>query len=145
MVYWAPTISEIGAGTGYWASLLQKMGAQVTAVDDKSDLKEMGIDPKNQTLYHPVEEMDGVAFCKSGRANNTALFFCWPRMEREEMIPECVNAWEGDTILFIGETCDGCTADVPEVLQSTFEVVESHEIPTWPEIHDSLYIMKRKK
>lgn len=41
------------------------------------------------------------------------LFFCWPRLN--ELIEKCIENWNGNSIIFIGER-GGCTADPTDFL-----------------------------
>lgn len=123
---------EIGAGTGYWASLLAKIGADVLAFD---------IAPAN-AVWHKVERGDHQVISEHpGRT----LFLCWPPHD-EPMAYHCLAAYRGKTLAFVGDGDGGCTAcsNFFYELAAKFEHVQNVDIPQWDGIHDYLAIYKRK-
>jgi len=109
MVSNAPShqIAEVGAGSGYWASLLAKHGAVVMANDNI---------PSGR--YYPIVEMDAEAFVKKYKGlADYALFLCWPRSELSPgeavCMPERVlSCYKGTDVYFVGEIDNGCTFDM---------------------------------
>ena len=61
------------------------------------------------------------------------------------MAADCLKYYQGDTVLYVGEGCGGCTGDdnFHERLEDEFELIEEMEIPQWNGIHDWLYHYSR--
>lgn len=100
------------------------------------------------------------------------LFLCWPPYNGAMAI-EAVRAYQGDTVVYIGESYGGCTADddfftlmgegyepcdksecsgdnEPDYchlyhgdLKPEWERVDDVVIPRWYGLHDYLYVYKR--
>lgn len=131
----------MGAGNGYWASLLKEAGADILAFDYAP--------PRTQKnfWFKKTNEFGEVKFGQSRllrKYPDRTLFLCWPPMS--EMASQCLENWKGKHLIYIGESCGGCTAndDFFEQLERDFEEIESLDIPQWPGIHDTLTIHQRK-
>lgn len=137
-------IVEVGAGTGYWASLLADRGVDVVAYD---------LYPPPHPRNHWHEGAAAVHFpvarggpAKVARHPDRALMLCWPPYAKP-MAFHCVRLYAGSTVVYIGEGAGGCTGDdrFHELLGVEYgEPVESIAIPQWPGIHDRLEIFRRK-
>ena len=132
---------EVGAGAGYWASLITQAGGDILAVDEApvgSGVENMWLDG---TSWHPVE-VGGVETI--ALHPERTLFLCWPPYE-SPMALECLRAYRGDTFAYVGEPHGGCTGDDAffDELTRAWCVVEEIELPTWPDIHDSFTIFRR--
>jgi len=125
-------IVEVGAGKGYWAQCLRELGGRVTAYD---------IDVPEETWGTVLPgDTDSV------RAHPDAtLFLCWPPYNTS-MARDVLRAYTGDTVAYVGEGWHGCTADdeFHDALEYEWEEVDRVDIPTFPHIHDCLYIYKRR-
>lgn len=128
----APII-EIGSGSGYWAFLLRQKGVDVLAVDNMSETFE-------KRWLSDIVVKDGTTFLKSnnGCANRT-LLLCWPR-DADNII----EAFQGDTIIWIGEI-GGSTWYFQDDALEEWEMKQEVMIPTWPGVHDTMNVYKRKK
>lgn len=147
------TIVEIGAGRGYWASLLIQVDIRVYAYDQhppdiepnhyfNKPLNE-GDEPGDDTMYYPVRQagIEALSFHKS----NEPLFLCWPPYN-ESFAVDCLRYYQGDTLIYIGEGEGGCTGDdafFQELDEHWIEVDEHREFVQWGGIHDRLMIYKR--
>jgi len=63
------------------------------------------------------------------------------------MAAECLIAYKGQTVIFVGEGWGGCTGDdlFHDHLSSDFEKVEDYyDLPQWEGIHDYLAVYKRR-
>ena len=137
---YAPLI-EVGAGTGYWASLLRKMDVDIMAFDShppkpgsKNDWHQ-----EHQT-WTAVEQGDcGVIVKHPGRT----LFLCWPPYD-DSMATDCLHAYHGNHLAYVGEH-GGCTANEEffELLEQQWKEIESVDIPQWDGMHDYLAIYER--
>jgi hypothetical protein len=144
---------EIGAGTGYWASLLQANGLSVFAYDSCPPRTRQHT---NSYFRYDRRGVVGTLWTevKRGGARRAAdhpertLFLCWPPYNAK-MAANALKAYAkagGTTLAYIGEGAGGCTADdsFHEMLAEGWEEVESVAIPRWSGMHDALIIWRRK-
>jgi hypothetical protein len=164
------SVVEMGAGAGYWAWLLAQSGVNVNAYDnapvghenswfngkhvkDEEWSKHFPIKP-----YHPVRD-GGVEVLGEPENADRVLFLCWPTYDTD-FAYEAVRAFQGDTIIYIGEPAGGCTGnamfwalvdgyepwgdeETPLPDQEWTEVDEMR-MPQWSGINDVLTIYERK-
>lgn len=134
-------VVEIGAGTGYWAWQLEQAGVDVAAYDP-----------------HPADE--GNSYCKAGpyttvlrddakavkHHQDRALLMVWPPYGGEHA-RHALSLYEGDLIIYAGESWGGCTADdgFYELLDAEWdEVSVAPQHVTWWGIHCRLSAYARK-
>jgi hypothetical protein len=98
------SITDMGAGTGYWAWQLLQMGLNVTAYDVRPPGASMYTDPM---LY--AEVMTGTAQEVKVKEDE-ALFLSWPPGD-EPMAADCLKNYEGDLLFFSGEFNPRVTGD----------------------------------
>jgi len=102
-------IAEIGAGSGYWANLMTRHGADVVANDNNSE---------GGARYFPIVSMDGEKYVRENKGFfDRAIFFCWPRGEclgnETVCMPErTLPQYKGKDLFFVGEVENGCTFDM---------------------------------
>lgn len=120
------TITEIGAGTGYWAKRLHEAGASVAAYDKH---------PKHdEQTWYPVYEMSADFIPDP----NDTLFLCWPTVD-DNWATEVLKRYDGENVIYIGENPGGCCANdafFDELDNNWFEVV-TFTIPTYLSIFDT--------
>src|SRR5947207_7583559 len=111
-----PCAIEIGAGTGYWAWQLSQHGIDILAYDiappDKipNDYFTPRMERPSTTLvktWHPVQQ--GGPEVLTEHPDRT-LFLCWPPYA-SDFAHQCLNAYQGQRFVFIGEPYGGCTGD----------------------------------
>lgn len=126
-------IVELGAGTGYWAWLLEQKGAKVVAFD---------IEPKQPPQWHSI--LEGSSEVLSQYSDHT-LFLCWPPYDLP-MAENALRTYQGEFLIYVGEWL-GRTADFKfhELLQSEWKLVQKLSLPNWPGYHDKVYIFKRRQ
>jgi hypothetical protein len=134
-------IVEIGAGLGYWAALLEARGVEVVAYDDGSwnELLKIG----NPYRYW-TEVLTGSHEVLSRHQDHT-LFLCWPPFDTE-MAADALAAYEGDTLIYIGEGEGGCTgtkAFFAHLEEGRRGPEEIHRLPRYMGMRDALYIYRR--
>ncbi len=125
-------IIEIGAGTGYWAALLQERGTDVLAFD----IYQAG--PKHtKVLFGSCEEIQNHP--------ERTLFLCWPPY-KTPMAIDCLKAYRGRYLIYVGEGDGGCTGDdaFHALLCREWKPIEYVKIPRWLTIHDRLVVYERK-
>lgn len=143
-------IIEVGAGTGYWASLLAARGVDVRAFDSspmrngKNPYIDTGKDAWGHAMqtWFPVEQGQATV---AARFPHRTLFLCWPPYATG-MASTALQAYRGNTVIFVGEGYGGCTGDneFHDMLDERFEEVECIHIPRWASINDYLTVWKRK-
>lgn len=127
-------IVEMGAGTGYWAKLIETAGGDIVAYDTfESHFKAHSkwFDIRRGSPVNLIAHAD------------RALFLCWPPMT--DMAEQCLKFWKGNDLIVIGEE-RGCTGsdEFEYLLVDQFEDPEYIELPQWYGIHDTMRIFKRK-
>jgi hypothetical protein len=132
-------VVEIGAGTGYWARLISARGIPVAAFD--------------QDPHHNAQaEGEWFEVFEGGPEKATdfperSLFLCWPPYDTD-MAYESVLAYDGDTLLYVGEGPGGCCGNdvFHDLLQGEWTELEEEYValPQWPGIHDHLEVWSRK-
>ena len=128
-------IVEIGAGTGYWAWCIDQLDGVVAATD---------IEPPGSTYRH-VGTYDGrrrVSAMGPGELD-AALLMVWPPYA-DPMAADALNAYHGETVIYVGEGRGGCTADdrFHRLLHENWELVETVDIPTYLGLHDRLEVWR---
>lgn len=142
-------VVEIGAGTGYWAWMLTQCGIDVNAYDLNppsaggnhwhcSDENATGVE------WHPVKLGDARDLAEPENQTR-ALFLCWPPYDTS-MGEEVLRAYQGNTVIYIGETCGGCNAGDGffDLLDKGWEMAESGPLHQWWGLHDTMTVYVRK-
>lgn len=147
-----PRAIEIGAGTGYWAWMLSQMGIDILAFDrTPPDKVPNGYftprdEKKPKTLVKTwFEVATGEVDALTLHPDRT-LFLCWPPYG-DSLADECLQAYQGNRFVFIGECGGGCTGDDAffERLGKEWEEVASHAIVQWSCINDYIAVYERKR
>lgn len=134
-------ILEVGAGTGYWAHMLEKLDVDVVAVDRHPP------HPSSQNAFGHVTR-----FTQVRRGNSRSplkypgrtLMLCWPPYRRN-LAYDALTYYSGEYLIFIGEQ-NGCTGNWRffEELDTNWKHVRYQSIPQWPGMCDGLSIYRRK-
>lgn len=134
-------ILEVGGGSGYWAFLLRDIGADVITTDKHPP------DDGTNTYGHKFSFVDVRQATPdiAGEYPERALMLCWPPYS-ETVAYEALRAYEGDTLIYIGESRGGCTAcdRFFDLLANEWKIESSHSIPQWDGLHDWLTVNRRK-
>lgn len=136
-------IVEIGAGTGYWASLLKKAGAKVVAYDSV---------PTNEEGEQNEFHANVPSFCAVQQAGpkvlrkhaTHSLFICFPPPD-DNMAIDSLISFTGQHVIHIGEW-EGFTGstEFENHLFTNFELVERVELPNWQDTCYDLTVWKRR-
>lgn len=137
-------ILEIGAGAGYWAYLLRKIGVEILAFDEAppGGKKENSYRHKRQwseVLEGNIEKVDEYP--------NHTLFLCWPPYD-DPMAFDCITRTKAKHLIYVGEGGYGCNAtdEFFAYVHKHFDECETDIlIPKWDGIHDYFEIYKRKE
>lgn len=72
------------------------------------------------------------------------LLLCWPPYD-SKMASQCLRAFQGDSVAYVGEHEGGCCADDAffKALEKGWENVREVDLPQWPGMHDYLSIWRR--
>ena len=129
-------IIEVGAVLGFWAKLLEDVGADVVAFDN-------GETDSNEEPYTTI--LDGGPEDILDNPGRT-LFLCWPPFWND-MALDCLSYYKGQYLAYVGEGAGGCTGGdaFHKRLKAGWEGVELIYLPNWAGIHDYLEIYERKR
>lgn len=146
-------ILEVGAGSGYWAYELERMDVDIVATDPKTGqyyhggLGEMLHDEEAEgkhweNSWANVIELEGTEAVE--RYPERTLLIVWPDYN-QPWPAEVLDAYKGDTAIYVGEGPGGCTGDkrFHKLLGEEFECVERITIPTFFTVHDDLTLWRR--
>jgi hypothetical protein len=136
-------IIEMGAGKGYWASLLNEYGVTIECFD-KYVVAENGATNQAEAFYKV--KVGSYEILKKKKYKDYALMLCWPPFDNKFAF-NCLSTYQGDTLIYIGEDAGGCTGcdKFHDELNKSWELIETISIPCYTGIYDELYIYRRKK
>jgi len=161
---YAPIV-EMGCGSGYWSALLRQKGVPVVAIDLKPPQRGAIAEESHLTSYYFTRAFTDIIQGDTTLLNKYSdhtLLLVWPSGDAEEQKSdssvewdkECLLAYDGDTVIHVGEWHNstvavkegGLTSSVAfqELMETTFECIERIMIPTWMWNRDALTIWKRK-
>ena len=125
----SPRILEVFSGAGWLAKAMQSHGCQVTATD---------VNPFGKHIMTTIVSADARDAIRRFYADHDCLLLSWPPYDKP-IAYECLLDWDSKKpVIYIGEGVDGCTAD--DSFHKRLAVYESMKIPTWPAIHDQVFI-----
>jgi len=140
-------IVELGAGTGYYAWCLKKLGLKVEPFDLYSPDDEEAFDFMGGNLW--FEETWTMVLSGDETVlpayNDHALFLCWPPPESDMAL----NALEifrnagGRYLIYIGDPVSSAKENFFSEL-SKFQLVKELKIPSWKVINEKLMIIDLK-
>lgn len=126
-------VVEIGAGTGYWARMLHDVGVDIIASDIYRDRND---------YYFPISKVNKETVAKMG---HRTLMLCWPPYD-SNMAFDFLSFYSGDRLVYIGESCGGCTANDKffDELQLKWKLVNEVDVYSWVGICDACYFYVRR-
>ena len=134
---------EVGAGTGYWAWLLKLAGADVVAYDLEPPLQDADDPfaedkPWTDVLQGSVEEA-------LAQHPTRTLFLCWPPAG-DPMAHVALSTTQADHVIYVGWPDDDVTGsyEFHQLLKERWQLVETVNIPQWPEMRDRLFVYRRR-
>lgn len=135
-------VVEMGAGTGYWAHLVQKAGGTIRAFDHTPPIRDRNT-YAHDTQYCMVEDGGPALLNKLDR--KWTLFLCWPPYN-EPFAYNCLTWFVGNKLVYVGEGSYGCTGDEQfhNKLERDWEIKKTIHIPRWQGVYDSLTFYERK-
>src|SRR5690606_25178898 len=109
------TVLELGAGRGYWALQLARVGVPVSAYDSEppevSDNPSFPSVPGQTAEWYPVGDLNAYS---AANLAESVLFLCWPPGWGAAMASTALAEFAqagGDRIVFVGEPRGGKTGD----------------------------------
>lgn len=138
---------EIGAGRGYWASLLKKAGVDIIAFDRKVPKK----------CFTDVAKGGPSELSKKANKKRT-LFLCYPD-DTQNMSMKCLEKYDGEYIIHVGELMvTGTVSGHPQApfgrttssefnvqLAEEFHCLLTARLPRFPFSNDCISVWKRTK
>lgn len=133
-------IVEIGAGTGYWAKIMQLAGIDVIATDSWDNGYKFQIGK-----HFPVERQNGAAAVIKYAPRT--VFCSWPSYDDTWAASALKVMKGGRCFIYIGEGHGGCTGndEFHELLDADFTLLDTVAIPQFPGIGDYMEIWRRVK
>lgn len=135
-----PDIVDMGAGTGYWASLITAAGGSIRCYD-----LFLGKDNhyQHRLQYHPIEAR-GVEILRT--KNFQTLFLSWPPYDMDFGF-QCIRSFRGKYLVYVGESEGGCTGNdkMFRLIDKKWNPIREIQLTQWEGIHDSLTIYARKE
>lgn len=136
-------IVEVGAGSGYWAYELKKVGVDIVATDP-TPISESKWFEKTWTNIEECSGLDALA-----RYPDRDLLICWPDdyNSEEGWSDKVLEAFKGELVFYCGEAYGGCTGSsrFHDLLEhsGTWRLAKTVRIPNWPGVHDQLEVYQR--
>jgi hypothetical protein len=125
------SVVEIGAGSGYWAWMMEQAGVSVVAFDKY----------RAPFLWHEVH--DGHESMVAVYPRRT-LFLCWPPFDNP-MAADALALYKGEHVIFVGELFGGCAeAKFFALLNTQYDEVASVTLPQWFMRDDRLVVFRSK-
>ena len=143
-------IVEIGAGTGFWAALLQELGVDVVAYERVPVESGRNFYFNKVSTWTPV--LPGDATMARLHPDRT-LFLCWPPQHPSTMAEDALRHYQGDSLAYIGEELghNGETVyhggnGFHALLASDWQLVGREEVEQWAEcgVRDYLWFYERR-
>jgi hypothetical protein len=128
-------VVDFGAGTGYFAYLLEQRGVDTAAIDNWSG-------GKPEMLWHPVQS--GGVEALSGTSDRVLLLSWPPKLSPMAII--ALREWGGTRLIYAGEILRR-TADPSfhRELAANWQLVERITIPQWRNFSDAIYLFERRE
>jgi len=160
-------VVELGAGTGYWATLLQSRGVDIAAFDAADSHEGHG-----WRFRAPIVRDGGPEVLTQPEHAHRALLLCWPDIvgddaagdaDRGGFGAECLSKFRGSWVAHVGELGPGVvsaqkgwgnpfppggsssSAALQRALASDWEMEKRIALPCWPPYSDALTIWRRKE
>ena len=142
-------VTEVGAGIGYWAYLLNKNNIPTIGLDKYHPATNRWFSPNfnsNKKEYvSGIVVSEAVDYLATDDSERTLLMI-WPSpIEEESYAAEAIAAYKGNTIIMVGEGVDGRT-DTGGLFsegQKEWQTVERVAVPQFSDCFDTLTVHKR--
>jgi len=132
---------EIGAGTGYWAHLIEQLGGDIIVVDNFSSGDDAKVTYSPEDTWTEVREGDETVVSEYP---DRTLFLCWPHFE-SNFATEALKLYEGETVIYVGEWRPEYADDDEffDILDRDFDLIDRVSLPCWMGTKDTMMIQTR--
>ena len=140
-------VLEVGAGNGYLAKELNTRGMNVHPTDPQPPNGNPALTWRLPVDGIHVEPISGLKAVRKYTGSN--LLWSWPNNYDEggeDCQAKIIEAFRGDTLIYIGEPEEGCTGTPAfhKALGDKFTPEDEYRIPTFPNMHDRIEAYRRK-
>ena len=156
---------ELGAGAGYWASLLKRMSVDILAVDEKyfqTSFNEKAKISEGQEISfkYYCEVLQGGPEVAS-KYEDRSLVLMWPDYSGfGSYALECLQHYQGQKLILIGEWSNSTfgayargiskhgqsfSLEFQSKVEENFQLVEALNLPTWPLFLDRLQVFEKTR
>lgn len=134
---------ELGAGAGWWASLIAAQGGDIVATD-KASTEQGNTYGQRISAHYPVEAIDAAEAVL--KYPDRDLLMIWPCLGRQWSLDAVRTLATGQSVYIVGEGYGGCTGtdDLWDYLGDNFDKPEYRALPNWVGIHDGVHIYRNK-
>ena len=134
-------VLEVGAGNGYLSKQLQDAGVDLFPTD-LNPLCNSGYG-LGQHRHTNITEMDATTAIQE--FPHMDLLWSWPPLHINSGL--ALREFQSELLVYLGEQKQGCTGGdlFHQTLKERFRLVHSITIPSFPRIHDSIGIYRRKR
>lgn len=135
---------EVGAGTGFWASQLRRVGVDVVATDN--------VKPGEVSYHHTVGAHSPILHMEAAEAITAHperdVLAIWPCMS--DWLEKAIDQIKpGRKLFYIGESSGGCTADsgfFDKIYDDDqYKEIGSFNMVQWSYIHDEMWVYEKKE
>ena len=143
-------VVEAGAGSGYWASLLREMKADVVAFDEHGTALRGSLDANRfhsgARAWTDIVRGDATAI---KQYPDRSLFMSFPP-EDDPFAYDVLRRYKGDRFVYVGEPAGGVTGDEKfhNLVARGWKEVKTVEIPRWESssgfLQDALTVYERR-
>ena len=129
-------IIELYSGTGYWASLLNKLGCNVQCFDNFT-----WEEYRANGLFGKFFDIKNIKDYSLSSFNGCNLMISWPPYEDEECT-KYLKIIKPSKLIYIGEVGGGCCGSDSffEEIDKNYDELKALKLPQWYGIHDWLII-----
>lgn len=152
---------EVGAGSGYWAAVLQVAYPHlpILAVDDgswASPLEETPVKFErpsyaswSESPFFPVKRGSGILAASEAGHTGAVLMMVWPPYDDDfaNLALGSFSAMGGKRFVFVGESHGGCTGNeafFARIEMEEWEQVACVRIPRWSGVNDAALFYERR-
>jgi hypothetical protein len=135
---------DAGAGTGYWAALLQARGADVVATDLAPPAAGAANEWHRRARRRWTEVAQASAVEAVRRHRDRTLLLCWPPYDDDASSWVPLRAYRGDVLVYVGDR-SGASGSVRfhRELALNWTLVEEVPLPHWPRLEDRVLVYRR--
>lgn len=130
-------VVEIGAGAGQWQRALAAHGVDIVSYDNVPSHRSSLPGHSGKVLLGGVE--------KIAAHPDRVLLLCYP--DPSGMAQQCLDAYKGDTLLYVGEGRGGVNANAAffDTLERDWECQIVEEMDPFPQCFERFFVLTRRR